>query len=41
MAVALAKSGGNYTVPYLIFIGIDVIGLILLMCVTNECKGTK
>ena len=41
MAVALAKSGGNYTVPYLIFIGIDVIGLILRMCVTNECKGTK
>jgi ABC-type dipeptide/oligopeptide/nickel transport system permease component len=29
MAVALSVSGGDYTMPYLIFIGIDVIGLIL------------
>ena len=41
MAVALAASGGDYTMPYLIFIGIDVIGLVLLLMVTNECKGTK
>ena len=41
MAVALAASGGDYTMPYMIFIGIDIIGLILLMCVTNTCKGTE
>lgn len=41
MAVALSASGGDYTVPYLIFIGIDVVGLILLFCVTNQCKGSK
>ena len=41
MAVALAASGGDYTMPYLIFIGIDVIGLILILMVTNGCKGTK
>ena len=41
MAVALAKSGGDYTVPYLIFIGIDVVGMILLLFVTNKCKGRQ
>ena len=41
MAVALAKSGGDYTVPYMIFIGIDVIGMILLMFVTGKCKGKQ
>ena len=41
MAVALAASGGDYTMPYMIFIGIDVVGMILLLMVTNECKGTK
>lgn len=41
MAVALSASGGDYTMPYLIFIGIDIIGLILLLMVSNECKGTK
>ena len=40
MAVALAASGGDYTMPYLIFIGIDVVGLILILMVTNGCKGT-
>ncbi len=39
MAVALAASNGDYTLPYGIFIGIDVLGLILLLCVTNKCKG--
>lgn len=39
MAVALAASGGDYTMPYLIFIGIDVVGLVLLLLVTNKCKG--
>ena len=41
MAVALAASGGDYTMPYLIFIGIDIVGLILLLLVTNKCKGTE
>ncbi len=41
MAVALAKSGGDYTVPYLIFIGIDIVGMILLLFVTNKCKGRQ
>ena len=41
MAVALAASGGDYTMPYLIFIGIDIVGLILILMVTNGCKGTK
>ena len=41
MAVALAASGGDYTMPYLIFIGIDVVGLILLLLVTNNCKGSE
>ncbi len=40
MAVALAASGGDYTMPYLIFIGIDVVGMILLLLVTNNCKGS-
>ena len=36
-----AKSGGDYTVPYMIFIGIDVIGMILLMFVSGKCKGKQ
>ena len=39
MAVALNASGGDYTMPYLIFIGIDIVGMILILCVTNKCKG--
>ena len=39
MAVALAASGGSYTLPYAIFIGIDVLGMILLLFVTNKMKG--
>lgn len=39
MAVALSVSGGDYTLPYGIFIVIDVIGMILLLCVTGKCKG--
>ena len=41
MAVALARSGGDYTLPYIIFIVIDVVGMILLLCVTNQCKGKQ
>lgn len=39
MAVALSISGGDYTIPYLIFVVIDIIGIVLLLCVTNKCKG--
>lgn len=39
MAASLAASGGSYTVPYAIFIGIDIIGAILLLFVTTKCKG--
>lgn len=39
MAVALAKSGGSYTMPYIIFIFIDIVGAILILLVTNKCKG--
>lgn len=41
MAVLLTVSGGNYTLPYAVFIGIDIVGLILLLCVTNQCKGKQ
>lgn len=39
MAVLLAASGGNFTLPYLVFIGIDIVGAIFLMFVTKQCKG--
>lgn len=39
MAVLLAQSGGSYTLPYTVFIVIDVVGAALLMFVTKECKG--
>ena len=39
MAVLLAASGGSYTLPYIIFIFIDVAGAVLIMLVTNKCKG--
>ena len=41
MAAALTASHGNYNLPYGIFIGIDVVGMILLMFVTNKCKGNN
>lgn len=41
MAVLLTVSGGSYTLPYAVFIGIDIVGLILLLCVTNKCKGKQ
>ena len=41
MAIALAASGGDYTIPYLIFVVIDIIGIVLLLCVTNKCKGKQ
>jgi MFS family permease len=39
MAVLLAQSGGSFTMPYAVFIAIDIIGAVLLMFVTKECKG--
>lgn len=39
MAVLLARSGGDYTLPYAVFIAIDVVGAVLLMFVTKNCKG--
>ncbi|MDL2293635.1 MFS transporter [Ruminococcaceae bacterium OttesenSCG-928-D13] len=39
MAVLLAQSGGSYTLPYTVFIVIDIVGAALLMFVTKECKG--
>lgn len=39
MARLLVISGGNYTLPYIVFIGIDIVGAILLMFVTKTCKG--
>lgn len=39
MAVLLQMSGGSFALPYTVFIVIDVIGLILIFCVTNKCKG--
>ncbi len=41
MAIALTVSGGDYTLPYVIFIGIDIVGIILLCLVTNKCKGKQ
>jgi OFA family oxalate/formate antiporter-like MFS transporter len=39
MALALSASGGNYTLPYIIFIVIDILGIILIAFVTDKCKG--
>lgn len=41
MAVLLTISNGDYTLPYAVFIGVDVLGLLLLLCVTNQCKGRQ
>ncbi len=39
IAVLLGISGGSFTLPYIVFIVIDIIGAIMIMFVTNECKG--
>lgn len=41
MAILLAKSGGDFTLPYAVFVGIDILGMILLLCVTKKCKGKQ
>lgn len=40
-AILLSKSGGDFTLPYTVFIGIDILGIVLLLCVTNKCKGKQ
>ncbi len=40
MAALLTISQGDYTLPYSVFIGIDILGAILLLFVTNKNKGT-
>lgn len=39
VAVLLQISQGSYTLPYIVFIVIDIIGACLILLVTNECKG--
>ncbi|MFP7296263.1 MFS transporter [Neobacillus niacini] len=34
------KFTGGFNLAYMIFIGIDILGLILISRITNECKGT-
>ncbi len=41
MAALLAISKGDYTLPYSVFIVIDVVGAVLLLLVTNKCKGKQ
>ena len=41
MAVLLGVSGGDYALPYGVFIVLDVIGAALLLCVTGKCKGKQ
>lgn len=41
MAVLLQISDNTFTLPYAVFIGIDIVGLILLLCVTSKCKGKQ
>jgi MFS family permease len=39
MAALLQVSQGSFLLPYAVFIGIDVVGAVFLMLVTNKCKG--
>lgn len=41
MAALLAVSGGDFTLPYAVFIAIDVIGVVALLLVTKNCKGKQ
>ena len=41
MAVLLQMSNNTFTLPYAVFIAIDVVGLVLLLFVTNKCKGKQ
>lgn len=38
MSALLTASGGNYTLPYLVFIGIEVVGAIVLLCIRGKKK---
>lgn len=39
VAFLLQLSNGSYTLPYVVFIVIDIIGACMILLVTNECKG--
>ena len=39
VAFLLQLSNGSYTLPYVVFIVIDIIGACMILMVTNECKG--
>lgn len=39
VAVLLQISQGSYTLPYIVFIVIDIIGACLILMVTDKCKG--
>ena len=39
MAGLLIASGGSYTLPYIVFIVIDIVGLLLIFLVRNVTKG--
>jgi hypothetical protein len=39
MAMPLQVSGGGFTLPRTVFIGIDILGAIFLIFVTGKCKG--
>lgn len=41
MSALLTASGGSYTLPYLVFIGIEVVGAIVLLCIRGKKKETK
>ena len=41
IAAGTMEASALYNLPYTVFIGIDVVGLILLMFVTNKCKGSN
>lgn len=39
VAALLQISGGNFALPYGVFIVVDVVGIVLIFCVTDKCKG--
>lgn len=41
IAALLQISGGSFTLPYGVFIAIDIVGIILIFCVTDQCKGNE
>lgn len=39
ISALLTASGGSFTLPYLVFIGIEVVGAIILMCIRGKKKN--